>query len=74
MLYFQLSQHDANSSAANVGSSVVPNNIWLSSSADLPWIANVNSSMLENVRLFDCSNLADIRAVLHIIIGRIQKL
>uniref|UniRef100_A0A915D5R2 Phosphofurin acidic cluster sorting protein 2 n=1 Tax=Ditylenchus dipsaci TaxID=166011 RepID=A0A915D5R2_9BILA len=52
---------------------VVPANIWLTSSADLPWLCRLDSSLLVNVRIFDCPCLTDVRTGIQAIIGRIQK-
>lgn len=54
--------------------SVVPYNIWLSSSADFSWILKVDTSKLDNVYLFNCPTVADVRTAIYTIISRIQKL
>lgn len=54
--------------------SVVPYNIWLTSSADFPWILKVDFSKLDNSYLFNCPCVADVRTAIYTIISRIQKL
>uniref|UniRef100_A0A7E4UN95 Phosphofurin acidic cluster sorting protein 2 n=1 Tax=Panagrellus redivivus TaxID=6233 RepID=A0A7E4UN95_PANRE len=53
--------------------SFIASNVWLCSSADVPWLANVEAGQFKSVKLIDCSTATEVRAALQAVVARIQK-
>ncbi|KAI3421973.1 hypothetical protein GPALN_012510 [Globodera pallida] len=52
---------------------IIPEHIWICSSADLPWISKVNNKLLDPICLLDCPSSVSVRALMQAIIWRIQN-
>lgn len=53
---------------------IMPEHLWICSSADLTWIGKINPILLEPLILLDCPSSTIIRSLLQTIIGKIQNL